>query len=280
MSGTIAPPPVMPSGDVCHTRIHLPLPIRNRGNDHRPPHPLRPLCSQGVCSDLPFLVYRCGPTPLPYPRPRAEPTWYHLRAEALSKLHKLGLMPLVKEIQVRHSCSLGPWFAPQAFSLSPCHFRYLAAFSNVQTLRLQKVNFNMPCVERYCKRFSHTLRSVTSFKPCCTLLYSSTTITFPLSLPKPGQHRDLGDFHGCTQHIRRPRYGPRSVLRTEAARGVGAPWDPLGRDLGAPHHYMRWPTVPSRGPARCSRLCVHSLRFYAEYQDGEWFGMGLSEDSS
>ena len=88
----------------------------------------------------------------------------------LSKLHKLGQIPLVKEIQVKQLCGAGSrgWFAPRAFSHRD--LRYFSAFTNVHTLRFKELEIYrfIPDIERYFGHFSPTLRSITLFNPHCT----------------------------------------------------------------------------------------------------------------
>ncbi|KAF9643227.1 hypothetical protein BDM02DRAFT_1691974 [Thelephora ganbajun] len=87
----------------------------------------------------------------------------------LSRLHKLGLSPLVRKIRVEqwewHTSS---WFVPQAFS--PTNLRYFSAFANVQALRLGNVAIHcfIPGIERYFEQFSPTLRSIALWGPRCT----------------------------------------------------------------------------------------------------------------
>ena len=86
----------------------------------------------------------------------------------LSKLHGLGLIPLVEEIQVEQwEGTSGGWFVPQAFS--PSDLRYFSTFANVHTLRIEKLDVNsfVPGVERYFEQFSPTLRSIALFHPTC-----------------------------------------------------------------------------------------------------------------
>jgi hypothetical protein len=84
----------------------------------------------------------------------------------LFKLHKLGLMPLIKEIQLEQWGD--KWFVPQAFSdRDLCHF---STFTNVQTLRLQDLEIYrfIPGIERYFGHFSPTLRSIALKNLSCT----------------------------------------------------------------------------------------------------------------
>ena len=86
----------------------------------------------------------------------------------LSKLHRLGLMPLVKEIRVRQWCGMGGWFVPQAFGRRD--LRYFSAFANVQNLVIRRLQLDhfIPDIERYFGHFSPSLRSIELFKPRCT----------------------------------------------------------------------------------------------------------------
>ena len=87
------------------------------------------------------------------------------KLKPLSKLHQLGLMPLVKEIRVEQTRT---WFVPQ--TLSRRGLRYFSAFANVQTLRLERLDIFrfIPGIERYFGQFSSTLRSIALLRPFCT----------------------------------------------------------------------------------------------------------------
>ena len=80
--------------------------------------------------------------------------------EPLSKLHGLGLIPLVKEIRVKQPLEINGWFVPQAFSHRD--LRYFSAFANVQALALQRFQIYrfLPGIQRYFGQFSPTLRSI------------------------------------------------------------------------------------------------------------------------
>jgi hypothetical protein len=84
----------------------------------------------------------------------------------LSKLHKLGLMPLIKEIWVEQHENA--WLVPQTFSRRD--LRFFSAFMNVQTLVFERLEIPrfMPGVERYFAHFSPALRSITFMQPLCT----------------------------------------------------------------------------------------------------------------
>ena len=88
--------------------------------------------------------------------------------DPLPELHELGLMPLVKKIQVLQSDIGAPWFVPQAFN-HLC-LRYFSAFTNVRTLMLNEPHIYpfIPGIERYFEQFSPTLRSIMLFNSHCT----------------------------------------------------------------------------------------------------------------
>ena len=117
--------------------------------------------------DLPLMVYGRGPTPSPHPYSHGnKPGITRGGLKSLFKLHKLGLVPLVKEIQVEQWG--GKWFVPQAFSdRDLCHF---STFKNVQTLRLQDLEISrfIPGIEGHFGHFSPTLRSIVLMTPFCT----------------------------------------------------------------------------------------------------------------
>jgi len=90
------------------------------------------------------------------------------RLKPLSKLHGLGLTPLVREIRVERLHGADDWFIPQTFGRRS--LRYLSAFTNVHTLGLQRVELSrfFPHIERYFRHFSPTLRSIVLSDPHCT----------------------------------------------------------------------------------------------------------------
>ena len=89
------------------------------------------------------------------------------KLKPLSKLHGLGLTPLINEITVRQSLN-SHWFVPQAFGRRD--LRHFSAFTNVRTLKLEHLDIPrfMPGIERYFEQFSSALRSITLWGPCCT----------------------------------------------------------------------------------------------------------------
>jgi hypothetical protein len=84
----------------------------------------------------------------------------------LSKLHHLGLMPLVKEMRVDQWHER--WFVPREFSRRD--LRYFSAFANVTILvfRYLDISHFIPGIECYFCHFSPTLRSIALSEPCCT----------------------------------------------------------------------------------------------------------------
>jgi len=92
----------------------------------------------------------------------------HDGLEPLSRLHRLGLIPLVQEIRVERLRGVDNWFVPQAFGRS--RLRHFSTFANVHTLGLQRVEIFhfFPHVERYFGQFSPTLRSIVLSDLRCT----------------------------------------------------------------------------------------------------------------
>ena len=90
----------------------------------------------------------------------------HDGLKPLSKLHRLGLISLMKEIRVEQYHQA--WLVPQVFSRR--NLRYFSAFTNVQTLVFESLDISrfMPDIERYFAHFSPTLRSIMLLKPLCT----------------------------------------------------------------------------------------------------------------
>ena len=84
--------------------------------------------------------------------------------DPLSKLHELGLLPLVKELRVDQGPGLSCWFVPRAFN------HHFSALLNVHTLKLENLEIHrfIPSVKRYFGHFSPTLRSIALYDPSCT----------------------------------------------------------------------------------------------------------------
>ena len=97
-----------------------------------------------------------------------KPRFSHNKLRPLSRLHDLGLVPLVKEIRVDQVFDTTYWFLPRAFGRRD--LRRFSAFTNVHTLKLQNMQIYhfIPGIERYFGQFSPTLRSITLYDPCCT----------------------------------------------------------------------------------------------------------------
>jgi len=90
------------------------------------------------------------------------------RLKPLSKLHGLGLIPLVKEVRVIQQPGSPAWFVPRAFNRRD--LQYFSAFANVQTLVLQclQIYHFIPGIKRYFGHFSPTLRSIVLSNLQCT----------------------------------------------------------------------------------------------------------------
>lgn len=91
----------------------------------------------------------------------------HGYVEPLDTLHDLGLLPLVKEIQVRQYDDPSPWFTHRELAHP--------AFANIHTLGIMDAQIHhlieggdTPCVGHNLAHLSPTLRSITLSFPCCT----------------------------------------------------------------------------------------------------------------
>jgi hypothetical protein len=99
------------------------------------------------------------------------------KLKPLSRLHRLGLMPLIKEIRVEQK---GAWFMPHAFSRRD--LGYFSAFANVRTLKFEyfEIPRFMPGIDSYFGHFSPTVQSIMLLQPFCTPRQLSLFLTlFP-----------------------------------------------------------------------------------------------------
>jgi len=103
---------------------------------------------------------------------------YRSMMEPISKLQELGLIHLVKVIQIEQERGLGWRFIPQTFT--DLDLRYFSALANVHTLKLQCLEIYrfIPDIEHYFGHFSQTLRSLTLWQPYCTPQQLSHFLSF------------------------------------------------------------------------------------------------------
>ena len=82
----------------------------------------------------------------------------------LSRLHKLGLLPLVREIRIDQGPGPCCWFLPRVLT------RHFSALANIHTLKLENVEIYsfIPNLEHYFGHFSPTLRSIALYNPYCS----------------------------------------------------------------------------------------------------------------
>ena len=93
--------------------------------------------------------------------------WWH---DSFQSMHKLGLLPLVKKLQVQGTRDCADRFGPSAFSPELFDRRILRQFSsltNVQELGIDFLDIPsfMPKIQRYFGHFLPTLRSLTLREP-------------------------------------------------------------------------------------------------------------------
>jgi hypothetical protein len=164
-----------------------------------------------VFIDLSLLVHRRGSHTFTIPSPSRDVC----ELKPLYKLRRLGLAPLVKEIQVVQTSRM--WLVPWAFDSRD--FGCFSDFANVQTLTFEclEISLFMPDVERYFGHFPPTLRSLTlSSVPLCTPRHLSHFLSlFPnlddIAIWQFSMHR-----HNLTPPIQSSFRSPR--------RGCGGGW--------------------------------------------------------
>jgi hypothetical protein len=203
---------------------------------------------------------------------------------SLSKLHQLGLMPLVKKIRVKQERI---WFTPQAFSRRD--LRYFSAFPNVRTLRFQDLEISrfIPGIERYFGHFSPTLRYIVLSKPLCTPHQLSHFLSlFPnlnnikiCQIPTRPPNTTIPDPE--LVHFSTPMLRGRLVLYDFDSVEICTRLISLGGGLR--FRYMDLCRIGDCAPVlfeACAET-LETLRIYAtDASVGEWFGMGLSTNSS
>ena len=206
------------------------------------------------------------------------------KPKPLSKLHELGLIPLVKEIRVEQRGDT-PWFIPQTFSHH--HLRHFYAFANVHTLRLQRLEIYrfIPLIERYFGHFLPTLRSIALFEPRCTPRQLSHFLSYFPNLDDIDIWRvfpDVPDPDTKVAPLSTPK--PRGQL-TLAGFFLAETWKhfiPLCGGLWFRHMDLcgSGPCVPILFGA-CART-LETLRFYATDHDtvSKWHILYFSTDSS
>jgi len=208
----------------------------------------------------------------------------------LSKLHELGLMPLVKEIRVERWPGTCCWFLPLTFShLDLLHF---SALTNVHTLKLQDMEIYrfIAGLDIHFGHFSQTLRSVTLYDPSCTPRQLSHFLSLFSNLDNVGirnTHKDVSNTSpsNATAHntglvpFSAPRLGGRLALYNSPWVGT---WAHLALFGG-----LRFRHMDLRGSTSCApvlfKACaetLESLRLTAEdCALSKWLGVGTSVDS-
>jgi len=212
----------------------------------------------------------------------------HVELKPLSKLHELGILPLVREIRVRQSNRPRPWFTPQAFSRRD--LRYFSAFTNVRKLKLERLDISsfIPEVERYFGQFSTTLRSIALFAPLCTPRQLSYFLTLFSNLddveirgfyPPPFPPRDTTPDTELVP-ISAPKL--RGMLIVSSFREVETWKDLIASCNGLRFYYMDLRSVAGCAPIllkACSET-LDTLRFSPVEAIGKWFCVSLFAESS
>jgi hypothetical protein len=205
--------------------------------------------------------------------------------KSLSKLFRLGLIPLMKEIRVEQHHRT--WLRPQAFSRRD--LLYFAAFSNVQTLMFERLEISrfIPGVERYFAHFSPTLRSITLLQPLCT----PQQLSHFLSLFPNLDDIAIWEFSAHTPNVTIPD-AELVTFSTPRLRGRlslrGSDSVETWKRLTTSGDGLRFRYMDLWRVGRCAPVLfeacadtLETLRFYAiDPSFGGCFNMGLSTNSS
>jgi len=189
------------------------------------------------------------------------PSIGHDQLVPLPNLHELGLVHLVKVVQVKQDPDMICWFTPQAFSHPG--LRYFSALTNVRTLELQEMEICrfIPGIEDYFGHFSQTLRSITLFSPSCT----PRQLSYFLSLFSNLENIEIWDPHLLRPTSPRepvpfsaPEFRGRLVLYNLGIRWVET-WTHLLTSGGS----LRFRHMDLRGSASCAPVlfeaCAETL---------------------
>jgi len=207
----------------------------------------------------------------------------HDNLEPVSKLHKLGLAPLVKEIRVIQPHRTGDyWFQPQTFSRRD--LRHFSAFTNVQTLTLENVDISrfMPDIDRYFGHLSPTLRSIVLAQPRCTPRQLSSFLSLFSNLD------DIYIYSPVDEPTKPARDSELVLFSSPRLRGrlelFGFTWAETFTDLIALCGGLRFREVDLRNGVGCTPIlleaCAETLETLRFYVAGKEFSVGLSADSS
>jgi len=186
----------------------------------------------------------------------------------VSKLHGLGLAPLVKEIRVTRAHYVADcWFVPPAFSRRS--LRHFSAPANVQALILQNVNISrfIPGIQSHFGHFSPTLRSIVLVEPRCTPRQLSYFLSHFSNLDDINIHHPLRPPHTITPDLELVPFSPPKLRgRLELFEFT---WDETWKDLinlcgGLRFRYTDLRNFASYAPillGACAET-VETLRFY------------------
>jgi len=207
------------------------------------------------------------------------------RLEPLSKLHGLGLIPLVKEIRVKQGSGSGPWFLPWAFS--DTDLQYFSAFTHVRTLNVENMQIHrfIPGIERYFEHLSPTLRSVVLYNPCCT----PRQLSYFLSL---FPNLDDIDIDQTDAHVPRPTIPDTELVSFSAPKLQGRltlrgfPWVESWTQLISSRGDLRFRHMDLREVVGCAPVLLEAcaetletLRFNTRDDSvSKWSCMGLPMD--
>jgi len=211
------------------------------------------------------------------------------RLEPLSKLHELGLLPLVKAIRVEQWPAKGYWFVPQAFNPLTLHF--FSTLTNVRALKLQHLEIHrfIRVLERYFGHFSQTLRSITLHQPCGTPQQLSYFLSrFPNLVYIGIQEAQTQIYNTIIPNAESipppaPRFRGRLVLSRTSSVEIWTRLIASCVSLQFRHNDLRWSEGCAPVLLEACAETLETLRF-SNMSDrslvGEGFRMGLSTDRS
>ena len=213
-----------------------------------------------------------------------KPNKHHGKLKPLSKLHELGLTPLVKTITVYQRLN-SQWFTPQVFSRRD--LRHFSAFTNVRVLKIEHMDISsfIPGIERYFKHFSPTLHSINLRNPRCT----PRQLSYFLSL-----FPNLDDIHIWQDSAHQPDTTPATELVPFSAPGLrgkltlySCHWTDTWTHLIASGGGLRFRYIDLYKAGGCAPMlfeaCAETLemlRFHlTNGSTGKWLNVDLSVDS-
>jgi len=205
------------------------------------------------------------------------------KLKPVSKLHGLGLAPLVKEIRVTRAHYVGDcWFVPPAFSRRS--LRHFSAFANVQALILQNLNISrfIPGIQHHFGHFSPTLRSIVLVQPRCTPRQLSYFLSHFSNLDDINIYQPLRHPHAIVPGLELVPFSP-PKLRGRL-KLFEFTWDETWADLITVCGGLQFCYMDLRNFASCVPIlleaCAETMETLRFYTIGKWSNASLSVNLS